>query len=239
MPEFTILSFDSELFEFKVAKILSPRLNTLELQALLMQLAAQDVRLVYWPADSTDEATQEAAKKLQGFLGSQQVTYKIDLRKLDLNLTKAEEVEIYNQKTPNIELENLAIQAGTYSRFRTDPKFSYDLFYKLYTTWVANAVSGEAADAVMVVKRGAKIAGMITVGSKNGYGEIIHLAVFPEYRGQNIGTHLVQAAQLYWQSQGLAQGQVVTQLANKPACSLYEKCKFISSKVENFYHFWL
>ena len=65
MVECTILHFDSELFGFKVAKILSPRLAAIELQKILMQLGTQDVRLVYWPSDSTDEMSQQAAKQQQ------------------------------------------------------------------------------------------------------------------------------------------------------------------------------
>lgn len=237
--EYAILDFDTDLFGFKVAKILSPRLEAVELQKLLMQMAAQDVHLVYWPSDSSDEISQQAAKQHQGFLGSQQVTYDMDLNDLPVNLVVSEDIDIYSDKEANIDLENLAIQAGTYSHFKTDPKFPHNLFLKLYITWINNSLNGKAAEAVVVAKRGNKIAGMITVGRKDGKGDIGLLAVCPEYRGQNIGTHLVHAAQKYWIENGLIRGQVVTQKSNKAACGLYEKCGFQQKKIESFYHFWL
>jgi len=237
--EYTILPFDTKLFGFNVAKILSPRLESIELQKLLMQLAAQDVRLVYWQADSVDEVTQQAAKQCQGFLGSQQITYAINLQDLPNHPIIHEDVEIYQEHEVTSDLENLALQAGTYSHFRIDPKFPYNLFVKLFNKWIYNSLNGEIADNVMVVKRGNKIAGMLTNAKKNGRGDIGLLAVYAEYRGQDIGTHLVRAAQRYWYDSGLTAGQVVTQVANKAARGLYEKCGFKPEKIENFYHFWL
>lgn len=237
--EFELLKFDTELFGFKVVKILSPRLTNIELQTLLMQLGTQDVRLVYWSSDSADAASQTAARQMQGFLGSQQITYAMSLRTLSSKISTPLEVEQYRDNEIHASLENLAIQAGNYSHFNLDPKFPSHLFLKLYITWVHNSIKGIAAEAMWVVRRGASIVGMISVDRKHGCGYIGLLAVATDYRGQNIGTHLVQAAQAYWRNQGLEEGRVVTQVANKPACRLYEKCGFKSIKVENFYHFWL
>lgn len=237
--KFTILNFDTELFGFKVAKILSPRLEALELQMLLMQLGTQDVRLVYWASDSTDATSQAAARQMQGLLGSQQVTYKISLHSLSPRLTIAEEVKFYEDRKPSAELENLATEAGNYSHFRVDPKFPHNLFLKLYSAWINNSVNGKIADAVLVVWRNSKVIGVITVAIKNNCGSIGLLAVDSEYRGQGIGAHLIRSAQAYWRSRGATEGCVITQLANKPARHLYEKEGFKIEKIENFYHFWL
>jgi dTDP-4-amino-4,6-dideoxy-D-galactose acyltransferase len=204
-----------------------------------MELCAADVHLVYWPSDSKDEESQIAARKLQGFLCSKQVTYVADLKNLPRKIESSEEVETYAEKIPNLDLETLAFAAGTYSHFKIDPKFPTHLFYKLYKTWIANSTSGEIANAVLVVRRKEQIVGMITLGKKNGRGDIGLLAVSPDYRGQNIGTHLVQAAQVNFRRAGLQVSQVVTQTANKPACNLYENCGYQIEKIENFYHFWL
>lgn len=237
--EFAILNFDTEIFGFKTAKILSPRLSAVELQAALMQLGAQDVRLVYWPSDSADSDSQNAARQLQGFLCSQQANYVVDLRSLPPSLAVAARVKIFESKESNEELENLAIQAGNYSRFKVDPKFPYDLFFKLYTAWMRNSLTGIAADCTMVVWSGDEIAGMVTAGRKKDYGYIGLLAVSQEHRGRSVGTMLVSSAQAYLRSNGLLEGRVATQLSNKPACHLYEKCGFKVDKIENIYHFWL
>lgn len=234
-----ILDFDSELFDFKVAKIFTAKLTTLELQATLMELCAAGVHLVYWFADSKDEESQTAAKKLQGFLCGKQITYVIDLKNLPTRMETPEEVIVYADKNPSLDLETLAFAAGTFSHFKMDPKFPAHLFVKLYKAWITNSTNGKIADSVLVVRRKDQIVGMITIGKKNERGDIGLLAVSPEYRGQNIGTHLVQAAQVSFLRAKLSVSQVVTQMANKPACSLYERCGYQIEKVENLYHFWL
>lgn len=80
-----ILEFDTNLAGFKVAKIYASRLNELALGNLLVELEQQDVRLVYWLADSDDCASNQAAIDKNGFLASQHVTYLIDLTSLNFD----------------------------------------------------------------------------------------------------------------------------------------------------------
>lgn len=236
---YQLLEFDSKLFGFKTAKILLSRLSFVDLQLVLDKLRKQNVRLVYWPADSCDEISQQAAKKIKGFLGSEQITYLIDLKKLSESPQISSKIKNYTEKKSNLELEELAFLAGTYSHFKTDPRFPKELFFKLYRAWIENSVNGAIATQVLVVRDDDKIVGMITLGIKNNRGDIGLLAVDPNYRNQKFGTKLVRAAQAYFINQGLSEAQVVTQKADIPACHLYEKCGFQIEKIENFYHFWL
>lgn len=236
---YKLLEFDTQLFGFKVAKILLPQLSFASLHEMLDELAKQKVRLVYWPSDSADETSQLAAVKLNGVLCSKQVTYLIDLKKLGKLSEISSEVEIFNEKKSNLELKELALLAGTYSHFRTDPNFPQEFFVKLYHVWIENSVNGSIAERVLVVRRDHGIVGMITVGTKSHLGDIGLLAVDQNFRNQQIGTKLVRAAQTYFVDRGLSEAQVVTQKANISACHLYEKCGFYPAKIENFYHFWL
>ncbi|CAL7960559.1 dTDP-4-amino-4,6-dideoxy-D-galactose acyltransferase [Gammaproteobacteria bacterium] len=239
--DYKLLELDAGLFGFKVAKILLPQLSLIELQTILNELHKQNIRLVYWPSDSTDEKSQQAAKKLEGFLGSEHITYLLDLKTLDPSPLVAPEIEIYERKSASIdiELEQLAIQAGTYSHFNTDPNFPKELFLKLYRTWIENSVNGSVASRILVIRNDNKIVGMTTLGTKNNRGDIGLLAVNTNFRGKNFGTKLVCAAQTNFIESGFSHAQVVTQKANVPACRLYEKCNFRQEKIENFYHFWL
>ncbi|HBC71705.1 MAG TPA: hypothetical protein DCZ38_02875 [Coxiellaceae bacterium] len=235
----TLLKLDTKLFGFKVAKILSPKLSQKKLQLILDKLKKQNVRLVYWPSASTDKISQKAATKLKGFLSSEQITYLIDLKKITPPSDFISEVKIYQAKTPNTELKQLAIQAGTYSRFHTDPKLPKKLFHKLYNTWIKNSVNGSVATRVIVIPHKNKIIAMATLGTKNKRGDIGLLAVNKNFRGKKLGTKLIYAAQKYFIEEGYSKAQVVTQKANTAACHLYEKCGFHQEKIENFYHFWL
>ena len=234
-----LLKLDTKLFGFKVAKILTPKLSLKNLQLILDKLKKQNVRLVYWPSDSADKISQKAAIKLKGFLSSEQITYLINLKKITPPSDFISEVKVYRAKTPNTELKQLAIQAGTYSRFRTDHKLPKKLFYKLYNTWIKNSVNGSVATRVIVIRYKNKIIAMATLGTKNKRGDIGLLAVNKKFRGKNFGTKLIYAAQKYFIEEGYSKAQVVTQKANIAACRLYKKCGFHQEKTENFYHFWL
>lgn len=80
---------------------------------------------------------------------------------------------------------------------------------------------------------------MVTLGVKNGRGDIGLFAVDPSMRRRNLGVALVRAAQEWTRRKGLRFAQVVTQGKNIAACRLYEKCGYRIEKVDFFYHFWL
>lgn len=109
----------------------------------------------------------------------------------------------------------------------------------MYKTWIRNSVNGQIADAVLVARHAGRIAGMVTVGRKDGRGDIGLFAVHPEMRGKNLGTALALSARDWFCRQGLESAQVVTQRSNTGACRLYEKCGYRVEKVEYYYHFWL
>lgn len=235
---FKILKFDSELFGFKVAKILVARLSVTKLKPLLQQLQKKEVRLVYWPAASTDSKSQLAAKTLNGFLSSYQITYTLSLKKVKRPVINSPEIKIYQDQSPSLAMKKLAWQIGKNSRFWLDQKLR-PFMTKMYNSWIINSVNGSAADQVLVAYQRKKVIGMITLGKKNRRGDIGLLAVDQKFRGKNLGTKLVMAAQAYFIKQGLSQAQVVTQKTNLAACALYEKTGFHQEKIENFYHFWL
>jgi dTDP-4-amino-4,6-dideoxy-D-galactose acyltransferase len=260
-----ILTFDTNLAGFKVAKILPSRLSEAELRDTLTELKQQDVCLVYWLADSDDAESNQAAITARGFLASQHVTYLIKLTSLDLDKLNAvaagfslrlleeaqakacdyhssEEqypVEFYQDQKVSAELEQLAFAAGGYSHFKMDPKFPRELFFKIYHEWIKNSVNKSIANDIIIIKDQDRVVAMTTLGTKNNRGDIGLLAVDANFRGKNFGTKIVTAAQLYFITQGFELAQVVTQVVNTSARRLYEKCGFKPEKFENFYHFWL
>jgi len=236
---FQLLEVDTKLFGYKVAKILPQRLSLAELQAIIDELHKQKARLAYWSSDSTDESSQLAAKECGGVLCSEQITYLIDLKNLPASIATAPDIEVWQEKTPSAELEQLAFEAGLYSRFKIDPNLPNELFLKLYRAWIANSVNRSLASRVIVIRSDQQLAGMATLGTKNERGDIGLLAVNEKFRGKKIGTKLVHAALAYFIESGFSQAQVVTQKENVPACHLYEKCGFHQERVENYYHFWL
>ncbi|CAN5252204.1 hypothetical protein BH10PSE19_BH10PSE19_08220 [soil metagenome] len=233
-----ILDWDTNVFGYKVARILPACLTHVELEQAIDYLKTQDVKLIFWASDSADQPSQLAAQQCHGFLADRKTTY---WRQLD-NITISPNnhiPQLYQQLEPSGDLITLALESGNYSRFQNDPRIGRALFEKIYTLWITNSTNGQIADGVLVTADQQTLTGMVTLGEKNNRGDIGLLAVAENQRGAGLGVSLVQAALQAFQQKGYSIAQVVTQQDNLPACRLYEKCGFSVEKVENFYHFWL
>lgn len=195
------------------------------------------IKLVYFVAPESDADHIRLAKELGGVLVDQKITYLMNLKNIAAHPDP--EVKSYTNKVPSEDLINLAYESGNFSRFRADPNLTEMQFKTVYKTWITNSVNHTVADDVFVIAENSYLLGMITVGEKNGRGDIGLLAVSESARGKNIGTRLVKAAQYYFIQKGFEQSQVVTQQTNIPACKLYEKCGYHIEKTEYFFHIWL
>ncbi len=235
-----LLALDSEIFGYPVAKILPDKLTIEELAQITSQLKEDKVRLAFWASDPDDAESQRAARRFHGFLADKKVTFVIDIGQIPKRaINNGWEIEEYAETMPCSDLENLAIEVGRYSRFRVDPRIPKGTFLDMYRTWIRNSVNRQVADMVLVVRQSGRVVGMVTLGVKNGRGDIGLFAVDPVMRRKNLGVSLVFAAQEWTRRSGLRYGQVVTQGKNVAACKLYEKCGYAIDKVEYFYHFWL
>jgi dTDP-4-amino-4,6-dideoxy-D-galactose acyltransferase len=238
---YRILEWDSDFFGFGVGRILPSRLTSDELKATLESMRNENVTLVYWPSDPEDPGSQEAARRHGGFLADRKITYVVDLERISDQLAeeKNKAIREYTDSGTNDELDALAIQSGIYSRYKVDPNIGNALYEKLYKLWILGSVNGTLAEKVFVFMDEEKIAGMVTVGMKNGRGEIGLIAVHESMRGRSVGVHLTRAAQKWAIAKGRRHAQVVTQGNNPAACRLYEKCGYHVESTVNYYHIWL
>jgi len=235
--QYQILDWDTGFFGVTVARINDPGLNKEGLSAFLLELKAAGAGLVYFP--SSREFEEEFVKQLSGVLVDIKTTFA-----MDFGVSSPDEyaptdiVESYMPSMPTGDIENLALQSGKYSRFSVDQNIPVEKFEALYKIWINRSLKKEIAEEVLVIRDAEKVVGMVTLGDKNGRGDIGLFAVDVNYRGKKYGEKLVCAAQRWFVKKGYQSGQVVTQGMNIPACNLYRKCGYYIEKVEYFYHFW-
>lgn len=235
---YSILDWDSDFFGLKVAKIHDPLLSLEEVKKLLFSLKIDNVDLVYWPSKEKIEKSEE--KNLGGILADEKTTFLINFSELQNNKhTFQYGIDFYEEKMPMSDFYSLAIQSGKYSRFSVDGKIPEEKFHDLYKTWIARSLRKDISKEVLVIQDENKVIGMVTIGEKDGRGDIGLIAVDEKFRGKRYGEKLVNAAQGWFVDNGYKYGQVVTQGANIPACNLYRRCGYFVEKVEYFYHFWL
>lgn len=148
-------------------------------------------------------------------------------------------VSFYEGTTASEQLIRLSIAAGIYSRYNTDPAIGRDKYEAMYRIWVERSADRSMARHILVCQEGLHIAGMVTLGEKNGRADIGLVAVDAASRGKGTATLLMEAAEHVAFREGFREIQVVTQRFNTPACRLYEKSGYKVIKEEYFYHFWL
>jgi dTDP-4-amino-4,6-dideoxy-D-galactose acyltransferase len=133
----------------------------------------------------------------------------------------------------------LAHASGEFSRFRTDPNFTNNEFDLLYNLWIANSVSRRIAEEVLVTRVGTLESGLISLERVDNDSLRIGLAsVHPKYRGLGFAKSLIAHSILYALKNSYKRFTVVTQKANLPARSLYEKTGFKLLDELYVYHHW-
>jgi dTDP-4-amino-4,6-dideoxy-D-galactose acyltransferase len=233
-----VLPWDSEFFGLKIARLDGPDLSPSALRERLTALRSDEVKLVYWAASGELDAT--TAHGLGGRLVDRKTTFVSDLRALPrIEAVGVESLGAISSPIPPSVLEDLAVQAGEFSRFAIDPRIPQERFATLYRIWMRRSLSGELAREVLVAREADRVMGFVTVGEKGEQADIGLLAVGVDFRGRGLGRSLVRAAQAWGQSQGFDFGRVVTQGNNHAGCKVYESCGYAVSSVDFFYHFWL
>jgi dTDP-4-amino-4,6-dideoxy-D-galactose acyltransferase len=236
--DFEKLSFDSALFGFPVARIQLRAFAPKDLDEALTALREEGIRLAYWTLNELPEAERRKVETKGGVLVDRKFTYET----LPFTPPPAESsllVFDYCSPAPNPALYALALESGSYSRFRRDPRIPPGCYEAMYRAWIDNSVSKKIADRVFVTGEESNPTGLLTVGRRNGIGDIGLVAVSAAERGKGAGSALVQRARRWFHEQGFDKGRVVTQGENEAACRLYEKNGFKLLSAEHTFHFWL
>ena len=135
------------------------------------------------------------------------------------------------------DLIGLSIEAGKYSRFKTDGELAYK-FEELYKIWIEKSVDGLLADRVYVYRDSGLVKGMITCKLTDKVGTIGLIAVSPYIQGKGIGKALIETAEEYFISNEASVTRVATQKNNFPACRFYTNAGYEIVSDQPVYHVW-
>jgi dTDP-4-amino-4,6-dideoxy-D-galactose acyltransferase len=229
------LEWDSNFFGYPVARVILDREGEDKLDDLFKRIALEDFRLTYF-------FVPPAEKGLNNFVsgkGALFVDQKVIFTKLAENHKMiSERISEFQGVTANEKLKRLALQAGLYSRFRTDNNFVSNEYERLYLEWLAKSISKEIALKIFVAIWDYEIIGLTTLGEKQNHADIGLVSVDRNFRGQGLGRDLVKFADTAAFNLGFKEIKVATQMVNRPAFILYEKCNFHIEEITNIYHYW-
>jgi GNAT superfamily N-acetyltransferase len=130
----------------------------------------------------------------------------------------------------------LAIEAGHESRFRKDERLRPH-FERMYQIWLDRALSKDSGGTVFTYQIGGEPVGLrLICGDEVGQRTL--LAVAASHRRQGIGTALLDAADYWYSSHGIATCCVITQDSNHGAVELYLRAGYRLVEQTPMFHFW-
>ena len=235
--KFEILEWDSEFFGFKVAKINNFNSNE-EFEFIRKELKSNQVELVYVFSEPNSNF-DTVLKTSNVFLADEKVTFSREIDDVNDSLDFSF-IEEYRDDIVTDKMLDIAIQTSEHSRFRVDANFKNEEFKKLYYQWIKNAVEDKGNGKLFVYQESNVLKGLIYLKDINDKtGSISLIGVDEGYRGEQIGTKLIEQAAFYFSKLGKKEVQVVTQKANVLACNFYTKNGFQIIDTVNVYHLWL
>jgi GNAT superfamily N-acetyltransferase len=218
------LVWDSNFFGRKMG-VLSGCLSSREALAAELDRAVADgfVYLLSRPPVA-DASAVRTLERLGFYLTDVGVTWISDVARY-LNRVRSDGAELARIATtadvPTLARD--AIEFFRQSRFYHDPFFSTEEADRLHAEWMANSVSGQAADAVWLIPE----TGFVTCKlSKDGLGDIMLIGVREGSRGRGGGRALMTAAMRWFQTRGVASVRVRTQMKNTRAMNFYHRLGF-------------
>lgn len=229
------LDWDSAFFGYPVARVVLDETGSEHLKVIADKILRDKIRLVYFFLSPSDLLLNRQISEFGAVLRDQKALFS-KVPEPQSGYTNS--LEVYPYAEPGKELLSLGLQAGIYSRFRLDGNFKNNEYERLYTRWVTDSLSGKISFQTIVAIVDNLVAGMVTLGEKNGHADIGLVSVARAYAGKGIGYDMIRYADNTAYNKNFSRLDVVTQLQNHPACRLYEKCNFKLESVTNVYHFW-
>lgn len=132
-------------------------------------------------------------------------------------------------------------------RFHADPHISPERADALYEAWVQNSVNPRTptesmADATFVAETHGSVAGFLTCRLLGAVGEPVGQvslnAVEAAHRGQGVYRGLVDAALVWFGTQGCRRVQVRTNLASHPVHRTWQRLGAVMAAEEHTFHWW-
>lgn len=234
IPIIEKLPWDSEFFGFNVGRLmLESTTETLDHDTKML-IEKSDYRLIYI-FSNIEQNISLLNSKMEINLYDTKQTYSRNISGMEEFDTISKD---YPKKEASEELIRLAVVSGKFSRFNKDPKIPKSKFEDLYKLWIQRSTRREIASDVLIRELHGELAGFVTLGKKNGRGDIGIIAVDEKFRNLGIGADLVYSACQRSLSLGFKECQVVTQKDNLAAIHLYKKCGFTLEHEEFVYHAW-
>ena len=237
------LPWDTNFFGFRIARVVGHQLDPQRTHDILEWCKTQEIRCVYFLADSDHPSTVRLAED-NGFRQVDiRVTLQCDMRDRRA-MYRNDSSEVANLRTALSKdiptLQAIAGASHTDTRFYADPLFPRQSCQALYETWIKGSCEGDA-DVVLVAELEEQPVGYVSchLFSNSSHGQIGLVGVASQAQGRGVGRALIECSLDWFAEQEVELVRIVTQGHNVPSQRLYQQCGFLSYSVQLWYHKWM
>jgi len=234
------LEWDSSFFGKRIARVAADRLSPETAVRLRRECLAGPIDCVYLLADVADRETIRIAEGLGFVLVDIRVTLERAAGRQPESTTLPHHSVRPFRSDDLPALRAIARAAHRDSRFYQDGHFQRERCDDLFEQWIVNCCTG-TTEKVFVAEQGGQICGYTSSDIRpDGTGQLGLVAVEESHQGAGIGRLLVNTAvQWFERETNVARIFVVTQGRNLRAQRLYQRCGFLTSALQLWFHGWL
>ncbi len=230
------LEWDSEFFGFGIGRIDAAQLDDAVVAAAREWALASEVRCLYFLAGADDAATTRAAERAGMACTDIRMTFEQTLGGQEPDSCPPDIRQWRPDDLPV--LRAIAGSSHADTRFYADPHFARERCDALYETWIERSCAGFAQTVLVAQGDDGRALGYVTGHLRGDAASLGLIAVAPEAQGRGLGPRLVNAFLAWSAGQRATRAMVVTQGRNVRAQRLYQRCGFLTSAVQVWYHFW-
>lgn len=232
---YKILEWDTDFFEFKVAKVYKNFITEINYASFMLVLKEKGVEFAQYTSET--ELTSKITNNPYYFV--KLVVSRVPIvKKMEHIYNFHKNIELYDKDYPEKELIELAQLAGSLGRFGNDENIPAEKYYELFKNWIINSVNKKLATDVLVYRVNGKIIGFITIKVDGKKGSSPLLAVNRDYEGIGVSFALMRAAETVLVKHGCTSVMSGTQDLNQKALKVFERYGFKFQKIEYVYHLW-
>jgi dTDP-4-amino-4,6-dideoxy-D-galactose acyltransferase len=232
------LDWDSSHYGMSVGRIASSVETPDGLQAALVSGATRGIRLLYWLSSDAFIPDQRMLSRFGGrrIVGGRR--YRRPLVARDTEQPADARCVSLAGATPDRVLRDLALVAGSCSRFRLDTRLPLGRFEAMYERWIERSLLRELADDVLVLRDDAgQTSGLITYEVRDAIAKIGLVATSQAARGKGLGSTMLAQTHRRIGGTGAECVDVWTQSENEAACRFYEASGYVMAYQGSYYHF--
>lgn len=236
----TKLDWDSVFFGLNVGYVQCRRLTPRIEEKIRGFLKAERMDFVEYLCDSQDRKSMLTAEHSGYSLVDIRVTFGIDLQKLRTDTGKSGNMLRRAVPEDIPQLRSIAHDAYRDSRYYADGNFLKEKLVEFYENWIEKAVLGTFDDYAYVLNDNDRITGFCTIKKeKEFFARLSLVGVESRMRGKGVGMQMIPAVLEDLRKNGIRYVSTVTQGRNYAAQRLYQKCGFLTAKMELWYHKWM